>query len=51
MNNETPSDRETLQEDVLIGFRQLDAGDRVPAIEAYARVEAQIQQIEREKLP
>ena len=39
--------RETLREEVVKGFEQLDAGLRVPAEKAYSRAEQRIAQIER----
>jgi hypothetical protein len=52
MNNESDEKYEitrngdTLREEVGKGFAQLDAGQRVPATDVYARMEARIQQIE-----
>lgn len=36
---------DTLREEVKKGFTQLDAGQRVPAEDVYARLEARIQQL------
>jgi Arc/MetJ-type ribon-helix-helix transcriptional regulator len=38
--------REALREEVAKGFEQLDAGQRIPAADVYARLEKRIQQIE-----
>ncbi len=42
--------RETLREEVVKGFEQLDAGLGIPAEQAYSRAEQRIAQIERGEL-
>ena len=39
--------RETLREEVVKGFEQLDAGHGIPAEQVYSRAEQRIAQIER----
>ena len=39
--------RETLRDEVKKGFTQLDAGQGIPAEQAYSRAEARIAQVER----
>jgi antitoxin ParD1/3/4 len=39
--------RETLRDEVVKGFVQLDAGDRISADQVYSRAEQRIAQIER----
>ena len=42
--------RETLRDEVVKGFEQLDAGEGVPAEQVYSRAEQRIAQIERGEL-